>query len=189
MMQSILLIGGSSSVGKTHLARILSARLGIQHICVDELRKQISDSNLHLLEEDETIWDFPAADLLSRLFQEGFALEAHLSSLITSWLADKEINILEGEGIVPRVASQFMMTGKVNTIFVVETDENRLYRTLYERSHAFQRLTEPRQRRIAEMNSLYGRWLLSEAEHYGLPWVYSQPWSSLPDRVLGFVHR
>jgi len=187
-MQSILLIGGSSSVGMTRLARILSARLKIQHVCVNELRKQISDSNLHLLEGGETIWDFPAADLLSRLFQEGFVLEAHLCSLIDSWLAAKEINILEGEGIVPRVASRFMMTGKVIAIFVIEADENRLYRTLYEHSLAFQRLTEPRRRRIAEMNSLYGQWLLSEAEHYGQPRVASQPWSSLPERVLDFVH-
>mgnify|MGYP003579172474 CR=1 FL=1 len=188
-MQSILLIGAGSSVGKTHLARILSERLGIQDISVDELRKQISDTNLHLLEGDETIWDFPVEELLSRLFQEGFALEAHLYSLINSWLAAKEINILEGEGIVPKVASQLMMTSKVNAIFLIETDDNRLFRTLYERSHAFQRLTEPRQRRIAKMNSAYGRWLHSEAEHYGLPWVSSQPWSSLPDRVLDFVHR
>ncbi len=180
-MESILLIGGSSSVGKTHLARILSERLGIQHICVDDLRKQINDPNLRLLERNESIWDLAAMELLSLLFQEGLALETHVYSLINSWFLAKKSNILEGEGIVPKLASQFMVTNKVNAIFIVETDTHRLYQTLYDRGNAFQMLTEPRRQRIAEMNSLYGRWLLSEAEHYDLPWLPSQPWSSLPD--------
>jgi 2-phosphoglycerate kinase len=183
-MKSRLLIGGSSSVGKTHLAQILSERLGIRPTCVDDIRKQISDPNLHLLEENEKIWDLTAAELLSRLFQEGLALELHLSSLITSWRMAKKGNILEGEGIVPKLVSQFMHMNEISSIFVIETDSTRLYRTLYERSHAYRMLTEPRRQRIAEMNSLYGGWLRAEAERYRLPWVPSQPWSSLPERVL-----
>ena len=186
-MRSILLIGGSSSVGKTHLAHILRKRLGIPHICVDHLRKQINDPNLRLLEGNESIWDLPANDLLSRLFHEGLALEMYLSSLISSWLIAKKSSILEGEGVVPKLASQFVITSEVNPIFIIETDIKRLYQTLYGRSKAFQILSEPRRQRVCEMNSLYGEWLRSEAELYNLPWVPSQPWASLPDRVLEIV--
>ena len=183
-MKSILLIGGSSSVGKTHLARLLSEKFGVQHFCVDDLRKKINDPNLHLLDETESVWDLPAIELLARLFQEGSALEAPLYAVVDSWLVTRKTNILEGEGVVPKLASRFTITNPVQAIFIVETNQHQLYQTLYQRSSAFQNLTEPRRQRVAEMNSLYGQWLLSEAEQYRLPWVPSQPWSSLPDRVL-----
>jgi 2-phosphoglycerate kinase len=183
-MESVVLIGGSSSVGKTYLARIWSERLDIQHICVDDLRKQIHDPNLHLLEGNEGIWDLPATELLSRLIQEGLALESHLSSLISSSRIAKKGILLEGEGVVPKLASRFMTMNEMVSIFIIETNNNRLYQTLYERSHAFRLLAEPRRQQIAEMNSLYGRWLRSQAERYSLPWVSSQPWSTLPERVM-----
>ena len=126
----------------------------------------------------------PRNGITLTLIPEALTLETHLYSLISSWLIARKSHILEGEGVVPKLASQFMVTNEVNAIFVIETDINRLYQTLYERGKAFLRLTEPRRQRVAEMNSLYGQWLLSEAELYGLPWVSSQPWSSLPDRVL-----
>jgi hypothetical protein len=37
---------------------------------------------------------------------------------------------------------------------------------------------------VVEMNLRYGQWLRDAAEDEQQPWVSSQPWTTLPDRVL-----
>src|SRR5574342_644910 len=100
-MHKILLIGGSSSVGKTVAAVGLSEYLRWPSIQLDQYLHHTGDLELQLFPEGVENWDLPSHELCQRLITIGKQAIAHVESLIAGLENNDDAAIIEGEAIHP----------------------------------------------------------------------------------------
>lgn len=188
----VILIGGSSSVGKTTAAAELSRRHGLQHLQVDTLRAEDPHPAVHFVGSSPEVWDLGPEPLRDRLIEMGALLRTHILRLVTKQLAAGVPTIIEGEGIEPSLLES-LTHRRVRLVFVAEVNEKRLAATFANRPSAgaarFRRLTAGRRRCVCRMNRLYGEWIGAEALSRGLPCLPSQPWQNLANRIFAAAIR
>lgn len=182
MIPSRLIIGGSSCVGKTTVARHLCERLNLKLVETD--RTLPNNPLLQPLDGALDIWDRPAAELRDLLIQAANVAVPYLRQQILSLSAFPTGWIMEGERVHPDLVERVLYEGLAQAVFIIETDALRLYDTLMERLPGFRNISESRRRAVAEVDRLYNLWLGAEAARRNLVCVESQPWQSLADRVL-----
>lgn len=178
----LLLIGGGSSVGKTTAARALSAGLALPHVELSEILSAPEYDNL-FDGRAPGFWDRPAHELLEQLQSKGDAALAGLPR----WLgqhADERGLLLEGEGIHPGFLSDLGDLPDIRLVFIVERSAETMRETLTARSKSFRALPAAQQDKVVEVNGLYNEWIEAQAEEHGQLCVPSQPWASLPMRLL-----
>ena len=177
-----LIIGGSSCVGKTTLARSLCAPFDWPLVQTDRLLP--NNSTLNPLAGPLEIWNRPAQELCKLLSAAANAATPYLIRKVEDLVTSRRGWVVEGERVHPKLVERVQRSGRARGIFIVETDAGRLYDTLVERLPGFGELSESRQRAIAEVNRLYNLWLVDEAAGRGLSWIESQPWDTLVDRTF-----
>lgn len=199
----VLLIGGSSGVGKTLVARALGCRLGLSVLPVDDIRMSIQQvttpaeqPGIHYFLAHPTIWQKPPEALCDGFLAVGQALMRPLAVNIAHHVFVEEAGpvIIEGDGILPALAAQrdfstmhfapAPVTNEVRSVFLVESDEEELLRNMRKRGRGFDNLSPKEQETFAQASWLYGRWLRRQADHYDLPIVEARPWETLVERVL-----
>lgn len=179
----VLLIGGSSSVGKTTLARALARRLDGEHVQVDDLRRNVDDPRAHFLAQTRHPWRLEPSALCLALQRAAEAMRPLLGRVLDAALANGRGLVLEGEGLDPWLAARYSSEPRVCALFVVELDVKRLASTLHARSLSFRRLPAAEQVTVARTGALYGAWLKGESRERGLPCLPSQPWATLRERA------
>jgi 2-phosphoglycerate kinase len=177
-----LIIGGSSSVGKTTVARALAARFHATHIETD--RSLPADARLRPLDGSDEVWDSDPARLCERLIHAAAAAIPYLLDQITALNEASKHWILEGERVHPQLIEQAARAANTRGVVIIETDAQRLFQTLHERLPRFHTLLASRQRAVAEVDRLYNLWLSAESARRGVICIASQPWSTLAERVL-----
>jgi len=177
-----LIIGGSSCVGKTTVARHLCARLNLAMVETD--RSLPDDPRLRPLDGALEIWDRPTAELRDLLIVAAEMAVPYLLQQISGLVASGTGWIVEGERVHPNLIERLQRDGRAQAVFIIETDAARLYRTLMERLPGFKKIAESRRRTVAEVDRLYNLWLAQEASQRNLPCLDSQPWQTLSERVL-----
>lgn len=199
----VLLIGGSSGVGKTVVARTLARRLGLSVLLVDDIRLALQQltmpgeqPGLHYFLAHPNIWQKPPETLCDGFIAVGNSLAGPLAANVAHHVFVKGTGpiIIEGDGILPALAAQKAFPGKhftparvtneVRSVFLVESDEAVLAENLRRRGRGFGELSAREQQTLVRANWLYGKWLKRQADHYDLPIVESQPWASVFERVL-----
>ena len=199
----VLLIGGSSGVGKTLVARTLGRRLGLSVLLVDDIRMSIQQvttpaeqPGIHYFRVHPTIWQKLPEELCDGFLAVGQALMRPLSVNIAHHVFVKGTGpvIIEGDGILPALAARrdfsnmhftpAPVTNEVRSVFLIEPDEEELLRNMHRRGRGFNNLSSKEQETFVRANWLYGQWLRRQADHYNLPIVESRPWETLAERVL-----
>jgi hypothetical protein len=183
----VILIGGSSSVGKTVAASELARRHGFRHLQVDALRAAEPHPAVHFVGSSPEVWRLGPEILRDWLIEMGAALRPHILRVVLEQLASDVPTVFEGEGIEPSLLES--LTGlKVRLVFLVEASETRLAETLANRpsdgGRRFRQLSVEDRQCVARMNRLYGEWIQAEARRRRLPCLPSQPWHDLADRVI-----
>jgi hypothetical protein len=184
----IVAIGGSASVGKSTAAPSVAALIGVETVIhVDELSPLVRASVPHPIDDAEDPWTRPAPDLTSELV----AWTAHLHAPIRS-AVDRLLGVggvVEGEGVDPRLG--LGRSDRVRPVYVIEEDRERLRSTFEQRpsSERFFALSEQDRMAVVELNYQYGQWLKRAAVVVSESWVPSQPWDSLPDRIINAALR
>lgn len=184
----VVAIGGSASVGKTLAAAAVAHRLGIERVVhVDDLSEEIQRAGQpHVLDTIAQPWRQPPGYLVGELI----AWTARLHPPILAVVDDLAVTggVIEGEGIDPRLTGRAAGNG-VSTVYVIESDPGRLRVTFLSRPSRdrFMALSRDEQNAVVETNRLYGEWLRAAAIEAGEPWVPSQPWETLPERILDAV--
>ncbi len=202
----VLLIGGSSAIGKTTVARALGRRLGVSVIPADDIRLAVQQMtttaahpHLHYFLDDPHIWRQPP-----EVLRDGFiAVSRAVSPAVESVVAHHVVTdvgpiILEGDNILPGMAAQGHFSDirffaglecgdDVRSVFLVEPDEEALLHNARARGRGFDDLPVEEQRTIVRAVWLYGQWVRQEAEAHGLPVVPVRPWMTLTDRVLAAI--
>jgi 2-phosphoglycerate kinase len=95
--------------------------------------------------------------------------------------------IIEGDGILPIVSSQFSEPKDVCAVFIVEQNEKQLLHNLQSRGRGFNDWDKMRQEGFAHASWLYGQWLTQEANKFKLPVINAQPQQTILKRLLSIA--
>lgn len=166
------------------VATKISSFLHISCFHLDEYLSSIQDPSLIFLSDETDMWRFTSEEICSRLIQAGAYASPYVEKLLQERSQNETGRIIEGERIDPSFVENAIKAKKAIGIFIIEEDPEQLYRTLQHRSIRFSQLKEDRKRKVVNMDCLLGRWLRMEAETRRIPWILSQPWSTLANRTL-----
>jgi 2-phosphoglycerate kinase len=189
----VLLIGGSSGVGKTVAAGELARSLSLSLLLLDDVRLALQQATnrethpeLHVfLQYQEEQWrnsEAIAADWIA----VGQAMTKPLQAIIRHHLIVPGVGpiIVEGDGILPGAGRPFAESGDVCTVFIVEDQEAGLLHNLQSRGRGFHELDRAEQEGFAHASWLYGQWLLQEAKRLELPVILARPQATLLERLF-----
>ena len=189
----VLLIGGSSGVGKTVVARELAKQRTQSLLLLDDLRLALQEATssathpeLHVfLKYRREHWR-NSESICADWITIGKAMLKPLTAIIRHHLMLPEAGaiMIEGDAILPMAASQFSKPGNVCTVFIVEENETQLLNNLRSRGRGFNEWGESEQKGFAHASWLYGQWLAREARRSGLPVINAQPTQTLLERLL-----
>jgi hypothetical protein len=182
-----LLIGGSSSTGKTTAALAVSQLLGSPCVHLDAYLETVQDARSNFSFGEADLLSHYSAALCERLVQLGEQASPHIAAMIPPDQRYAMAQVIEGERILPALLDELRQSRRALGVFIIEDDPNVLYATLAQRSSRFAALPEAARRKVAEMDVLYGGWLRQEAERRALPWEPSRPWVSLVERLVAHV--
>ena len=186
---SVVLVGGSSSVGKTTLAQALATRVHGDRLSVDDLRRSVDDARVRFFSETEDPWRLDPPTLCLVLRRAAEAMRPLLGRVVETALADGRGLVLEGEALDPRLAARYSSDPRVPALFVIELDSERLMQTFHRRSPSLGRLPPAERATVARTCVLYAGWLKREGQRRGLPCLPSQPWATLTDRAIGIIEQ
>jgi 2-phosphoglycerate kinase len=192
----VLLIGGVSGVGKSATAVILSRRLGIPWLQVDDLRPALQCSGLvareahsdlfHFL--DRSDWHITPEEYRDKLIAVGQIITGALRIVVESHLHhDASPVIIEGDGILPAFAAtvrEAFGREAVRALFVVEHDATALLTDMLKRGRGIEQHTADEQQTEACGKALFSEWLEGEARRLALPTIRPVPWDTLTERVM-----
>lgn len=200
----VLLIGGNSGVGKTFIARELVRPLNIPFIMADDIRialqqatTAVHNPNLHVfLEYDEAQWQQPETILRDWITVANEMIKP-LKAIMAHHIFVEEAGrlIIEGDSILPALAHQqtfrnaagsdeMMIEEKIQALFVVEDNEEKILSNLRQRDRGISAVSEPQQAAFARASALYGRWLAQEARANQIPVLTAEPRENIMERVL-----
>ncbi|HEU5378403.1 MAG TPA: isopentenyl transferase family protein [Ktedonobacteraceae bacterium] len=199
----VLLIGGSSGVGKTSVARAIARRLGLSVLLADDVRMAIQQvttpgeqPGIHYFLAHPTIWQKPPEALCEGFITVCGAMERPLSVCIAHHVFVEGAGpvIIEGDGILPALAARRDFPNlhfgpgpvgcEVRSVFLVESDEEIIAQNMHLRGRGFGDVSLKEQQTVVRASWLYGQWLRRQADHYNLPVIESRPWDTLIERVL-----
>ena len=196
---TVLLLGGSSGIGKTTIAEQIGHHLGISWLQVDDFRLALQWSLASLLPEhpiealnffdDSSVWQLSPDHLCKGFVALGESMKPSLEIVIGNHVDTAAPTIIEGDGILPSLFARpslqrFCITGQVRAAFLVEFEEERLLANITERRRGTQTQSEVELQTEARAKWLYGQWLTEEARQYSLPVLTARPWPTLLERLL-----
>jgi hypothetical protein len=183
VLEPILAIGGSASVGKTTSATALARRRGLSLVHVDDLRRGVVDASF--VDTTPDVWYLPVDRLTAMLRAETACLAPAVVAAVDGLRAAGSGGVIEGEGVEPALMAR-SPSDDLRPVFLVESDPDRLHDTFAARPSRDRYLAlDPDERRaVVEMNLRYGDWLRAEADRFGFSWLAPHPWSTLADRML-----
>ena len=192
----VLLIGGSSGVGKTVVARELSNYLSLSLLLLDDVRLALQQAtstetnpDLHVFLNYETEQWRNSESIYADWITVGQAMVKPLNAIISHHIIVPDVGaiIVEGDGILPMVRKQFLEPKDVCTVFIVEQNEKQLLHNLQSRGRGFDDWDKMQQEGFAHASWLYGQWLAQEANKLGLPVINAGPQKTILERLLSIA--
>ena len=200
----VLLIGGSSGVGKTVISQVLARQLGVFLLSADDVRLALQHTTtpeqqpvLHLFWENREVWQQSPEVLCNGLIEVGKVVSHALEIIVAHHIAIKDVGavIIEGDGILPGFASQdhfeqlpffagLSVKNELRSVFLYEPDEQVLFANMRQRGRGFESFSPSEQQTQVRMSWLYGQWIRQEAQKYGLPVVEVRPWETVIERIM-----
>jgi len=192
----VLLIGGSSGVGKTVVARELANYLSLSLLLLDDVRLALQQAtsdetnpDLHVFLNYETEQWRNSESIYADWITVAKAMVKPLNAIINHHLIIPEVGavIIEGDGILPMAGSHFLEPNDVCTVFIVEQNEEQLLHNLRSRGRGFNDGDKMEQEGFAHASWLYGQWLAQEANRLELPVIDAQPQQTILERLLSIA--
>jgi 2-phosphoglycerate kinase len=185
----VLLLGGPSGVGKTSVSYCLAHHFGIGITEVDDfqviLERMTTPTEqpiLHYWRTHPNAGDQPAEEIVKHTIAVGQVMAPALEVVITNHIDSQTPIVLEGDFILPMLATPFSESStesQVRAIFLYEESEEQFRQNFLQR--------EPEhglQEKRAQVSWLYGQWLKEEAERVGALTLPARPWNDLFERIL-----
>jgi 2-phosphoglycerate kinase len=192
----VLLIGGSSGVGKTVLARQLAHQLSLSVLLLDDVRIAMqagtsaeTNPDLHVfLQYSAGQWSI-AESIVADWIRVGRAMTAPLAAIIRHHIVVPDVGrvIIEGDGILPTMLPGNFETDEVRSLFIVEQDREQLLKNMFARRRGFEEWGKAEQQGFVQASWLYGQWLAQEANRLDLPVIAARPHDNILERVLSII--
>ena len=183
-----LLIGGTSSAGKTTVARAISKRSGVRHLELDhELFDWSGRPALQTFREAINAATSAAPALLELLLQACVEISRDLEAELSRFVNDSEQAVVEGQWITPALASSFAGESSVRAVFIIEDDPGQALASRLRRKHPVAgrpRLPTAADEIDAQLSCQHARWLIAQCNQFKLPVVTARPYDTLSGRVL-----
>jgi 2-phosphoglycerate kinase len=200
----VLLIGGSSGLGKTTMAQAVARHFGISTLLVDDIRlalQQITlpdqQPGLHVFSTDQEAAQRSPEQIRDGLIEVGQAILPALKIIMAHHVVVDGVGpiVIEGDGILPQLASQqefgelkhfwgLRTEREIRALFLFEPEEEIIFQNFLKRGRGFQELAPKEQRQLVHASWLYGQWLSQEVQRYQLPLIPVRPYETLLERVL-----
>jgi 2-phosphoglycerate kinase len=190
----VLLIGGASGTGKTSVSYRIAQHFGIGISEVDDFQLVLARMTtpeeqpiLHYWRTHPEVIDLSPEKVVQHIIAVGGAMMPALEVVIENHLASQTPIVLEGDFILPSLATQANFgkeqnNGRVQAVFLVESNEAQL------RLNYLQREPESgEQRKRARVSWLFGQWLKREVQRVGLPAVEARPWEDVFERTIAAI--
>jgi 2-phosphoglycerate kinase len=189
----VLLIGGASGVGKTHVSYPLAQHFGVGITEIDDF--QVILEHMTTPEQQPAMHFFRTdPDAFFRLDEDGKlavairyaeAMAEPLEYVIANHLDGGSPIVLEGDFLLPSLAVRgtydgIPAAGRVQGIILYEEDEEQIARNYAEREGG------PQTGR-ARSSWRHSEWLRHEAERLGLPTLAARPWETVFTRALALL--
>lgn len=181
----VLLLGGPSGVGKTSVSYRLAQyfRIGITEVddfqvILERMTTPAEQPVLHYWRTHPKAVHLPPEEILKQTMAVGQVMAPALEAVITNHLESQAPVVLEGDFILPAVATLFLES-QVRAFFLYEESEEQLRQNFLRR--------EPErglQEKRARVSWLYGQWLRQEAERTGGIALPARPWDNIFERIL-----
>jgi 2-phosphoglycerate kinase len=187
----VLLIGGASGSGKTHLSYPIAQHFGIGLTEVDDFQVILERMTtpeqqpiLHFWRTHPDAGDLPVADIVAQSIAVANTMRPALEAVIANHLESDTPVVLEGDFILPMLAAQpnfdgVTNGGRVRGLFIDEPDLDRLIANYREREPA-----AGEQIKRAQVSRDYGAWLKAEALRVGATVLPARPWQTGLERAL-----
>ena len=190
----VLLIGGSSAVGKSYLARQLSDEFHVPLTEVDDIRislQQVVDQNSHpdlyfFLNKPypEILKENTPDELVKKLLKVGEEIWPALDALISKHIACNEPVIFEGDGIIPSLLSRRGQKD-IKSIFIWDSKENLLIRSINRARHGDS--GEESEQNQASFSAAFSDELKRQAVEAGFYTIEATPFGTLLERTLKVI--
>jgi len=181
----VLLLGGPSGVGKTSVSYRLAQhfRIGITEVddfqvILERMTTPAEQPVLHYWRTHPEARHMPPEEIVKLNIAVGQVMAPALEAVISNHLESQAPVVLEGDFILPMVATLFSES-QVRALFLYEESEEQLRQNFLQREPE-QGLQEKR----ARVSWLYGQWLRQEAVRVGALALPTRPWHDLFERIL-----
>jgi 2-phosphoglycerate kinase len=190
---NVLLIGGSSGVGKTFVARELARHLSLSLLLLDDIRLALQQATgdqthpeLHVFLNYQLGQWRNSESIHADWVTVGRAMLKPLHAIIQHHCIVPDVGpiIIEGDGILPIASNQFPDPKSVRMVFIVEQNETQLLQNLRSRGRGFREWDTLEQEGFVHASWIYGQWLAREANRLELPVIDAQPQETLLERLL-----
>jgi 2-phosphoglycerate kinase len=192
---TVLLLGGGSATGKTVAAELVAARFGVPWLQLDDIRLALQRATtpeqhpeLHYFLSDTSVWDRREEELVEALKAVARVTSAALEAVVAHHLSQNQPVVIEGDGILPRMAAGTHFAGhesggSVRAIFLVEPHDEDLLAAFQARGARGDPVDERTLGAQARVAWLYGQWLQEEALTLGLAVVAARPYERVAARL------
>ena len=182
----VLLLGGASGTGKTSVSYRLAHHFGIGITEVDDFQVILECMTtpaeqpvLHYWRTHPEAANQPAEEILKHTIAVGQVMVPALEAVIANHIESHAPIVLEGDFILPTVATAPSFAGLVRAVFLYEESEEQLRQNFLQREPE-----EGIQEKRARVSWLYGQWLKQEAERVGAIALPARPRYDLFERIL-----
>ncbi len=195
-----MLIGGSSGTGKTCAAKAIAHQLGVECAQLDDFRLVLEavttpsqQPALHFLNDTQLADNLSPKDMCQRLVDVAQVMSKAIEVAIAHHIATEQPFILEGDGLLPSLATQQhygnldVQPQQVRFVLLYEPNEAAILRNMKGRMRGIDHKPEEQQRKQARAAWLYGEWLRSEALRHSVSIIEPTPWQTLNERIMGAI--
>ena len=184
---TVLLVGGSSGIGKTCLTKELAKAYNAKIIEADDICcavKAMTSADLypaiHYWYGDIDWRDIGVDANVEWLSKVSKEIRNGLKAVIDSHIEAGSTVIIEGDFISAEFAASFE-NPNVRSIYVYESDETQIVNNYLRRESG-----EPQQFR-ASISAAYGKKLKRDCDKYGVNIIESRPWNTLLNRTIDYI--
>ncbi len=185
---SVLLIGGTSGAGKSHLAQQIAERYKISHMEADDIRialRTVTDREKHpelftFVDNQNYLEEFTEEEFVEKLLKTGSVVWNAIDSLVTRHVTFDEKIVIDGDSIIPALLARRDQQG-IRAIFLYDDLEH-----IRERQLKRNRNKKRTQEKIdinAEFSYAYSETLRKQAEENGFRTFKASPVETLFERI------
>lgn len=189
---TVLLVGGSSGVGKTYLAQQLGKHYGMSHMEADDLRvglRTVTNRDAHpelftFVDHQNYLEEFTEEQFVEKLLKTSETVFVAIIDIITKHVGFSERIVIDGDSIIPNLLAKHTQEG-VKAIFLY--DDLKHIRERQIKRNRNKNRTPEKMEINAQFSYAYSEALRIQAEENGFQTIKASPTETLFDRITSIL--